>query len=85
MTYVSHPFAVIYHSQVEVVWSALALVLQVYGTQFRGAYGGIRVDSDIQQSAPVTFGETSVPRDEITRRMQAWRTEFEIGKWTVAI
>ena len=78
MTNMSSSFAVMYFSQVEALWAIVTSVLKIYLTQFRGGDVGPALDTDVLQSAQVNFGDTSVPRDEILRRVQAMASKFEV-------
>ena len=48
-------------------------MLQIYGTQFWGGDGGIALDADIRQSAPVYTA-----REEITHLVQAMGSKIEV-------
>ena len=78
MTDMSSPFAVMYFSQVEALWAIVTSILKIYGTQFRGGDVGPALDTYVLHSAQVNFGDTSVPRDEILRRVQAMGSKFEV-------
>ena len=72
------PFAVMYFSQVEALWAVVTSILKVYLTQFRGGNVGPALDTDVLQSAQVNFGDMSVPRNEILRRVQAMGSKLEV-------
>ena len=78
MTDMSSPFAVMYFPQVEALWAIVTSVLMIYGTQFRGGELGPALDTNVVQSAQVNFGDTSMPRDEILRCLQAMGSKFEV-------
>ena len=78
MTDMSSRFAVMYFSQVEALWVIVTCVLKSYGTPFRGGDVGPALDTDVLQSAQVNFGNTSGPRGEIPRRVQATGGKLEV-------
>ena len=76
MTDMSSPFAVMYFSQVEALW---AIVLPSSRCTARSSgVGTCALHTDVLQSAHLNFGDTSVPQDEIVRRVQAMGSKFEV-------